>query len=189
VLRGNGKLIDWTKFGFIFLEAQWAKGGRHLGVEIVELCESDVAELCRLNNEFAAETSLVNEEEMGRLVGMAFYARGMAGPDAFLIAFDEKAEYANANFAFFSQRWRKFVYIDRVITAGHAMRRGLARALYEDLFLRAVAMGHTVVGCEVNLMPANPGSDAFHARMGFAEVGSAQLANGKTVRYLERRLV
>jgi predicted GNAT superfamily acetyltransferase len=160
-----------------------------LGVEIVELCELDVAELCRLNNEFATETSLVNEDEMGRLVGMAFYARGMAGPDAFLIAFDEKAEYANANFAFFSERWRKFVYIDRVITAGHAMRRGLARALYEDLFSRAVAMGHTVVGCEVNLMPANPGSDAFHARMGFAEVGSARLANGKTVRYLERRLV
>jgi uncharacterized protein len=44
------------------------------------------------------------------------------------------------------------------------------------------------VGCEINLLPPNPASDAFHARMGFVEVGAAQLANGKTVRYLERAL-
>jgi predicted GNAT superfamily acetyltransferase len=159
-----------------------------VGSEIVELGDLDVAGLCRLNNEFSAETSLVNEEEMGRLVAKAFYARGVAGPDAFLIAFDERADYVNANFTFFVGRWERFVYIDRVITAGHAMRRGLARGLYEYLFLRAAAAGHTVVGCEVNLVPANPASDAFHARMEFAEVGRAELANGKTVRYLERSL-
>jgi predicted GNAT superfamily acetyltransferase len=62
----------------------------------------------------------------------------------------------------------------------------LARRLYEDLFLRATAAQHTAVGCEINLLPPNPASDAFHARMSFVEVGTAQLANGKTVRYLER---
>jgi uncharacterized protein len=169
-------------------------------MEIVDLEELDLPSLCQLNNLFAAETSHLSPEEMHDLLRMAFYARGVVAGmsagvvgesrklDAFLIGFDQRAEYVNANFAFFRSRWERFVYIDRVITAEHAMRRGLARALYDDLFSRAGAAGHTVVGCEVNLLPTNPGSDAFHARMGFVEVGRAELANGKTVRYLEREL-
>ncbi len=42
--------------------------------------------------------------------------------------------------------------------------------------------------CEVNHAPPNPGSDAFHARMGFGEIGRAVLSGGKTVRYLRRPL-
>jgi uncharacterized protein len=169
-------------------------------MEIVDLEELDLPGLHQLNNLFAAETSYLGPKEMRDLLGMAFYARGVVDKthdrvvgesrklDAFLIGFDQRAEYVNANFAFFRRRWERFVYIDRVITAEHAMRRGLARGLYEDLFLQAATAGHTVVGCEVNLLPPNPGSDAFHARMDFVEVGRADLANGKTVRYLEREL-
>ena len=161
-------------------------------MELIELGDCDLAALCRLNNSFAQETSFLAAGEMSQLLHMAFYRRGFAAQGgqlgAFLIALDERAEYANTNFAFFRERRERFVYIDRVITAAHAMRRGLARRLYEDLFLRATEVRHRVVGCEVNLLPPNPASDAFHARLNFVEVGSAQLANGKTVRYLERRL-
>jgi predicted GNAT superfamily acetyltransferase len=161
-------------------------------MELVELGDCDLAAVCALNNSFAQQTSYLTEPEMRDLVQMAFYARGFAEQGAevtaFLIALDESAEYSNANFAFFSARRKRFVYIDRVITAERAMRQGLASKLYEDLFLRATAAQHTIVGCEVNLLPPNPASDAFHARMGFVEVGTAQLANGKTVRYLERTL-
>lgn len=161
-------------------------------MELVELDDDDLAAACTLNNLFVQETSFLTEAEMSQLLRIAFYARGFAEQSgqlgALLIALDERAEYANANFAFFRARRERFVYIDRVITAKHAMRQGLARKLYEDLFLRAKAAQHTVVGCEVNLLPANPASDAFHAGMSFVEVGTAQLANGKTVRYLERTL-
>jgi predicted GNAT superfamily acetyltransferase len=48
---------------------------------------------------------------------------------------------------------------------------------------------NTGIVCEVNLDPPNPASDAFHAALGFAEVGTAVIDNGdKTVRYLSRRL-
>jgi predicted GNAT superfamily acetyltransferase len=167
-----------------------AEGLREAGMELVELGDCDLAAVCALNNLFAQETSFLTEPEMSQLLHMAFCSRGFAEQGgllgAFLIALDERAEYANANFAFFRARRKRFVYIDRVITAAHAVRQGLARKLYEHLFLRAAAAQHTVVGCEVNLLPPNPASDAFHARMGFVEVGTAQLANGKTVRYLER---
>ena len=46
----------------------------------------------------------------------------------------------------------------------------------------------TVV-CEVNREPPNPASDAFHAALGFSEVGLAAIHGGsKTVRYLARAL-
>ena len=155
---------------------------------IVELRDLKVAPLTALNNEHARETSWLSEDGFSQLVDMAFYARGIAWPEspaAILIAFDQDALYLNPNFEFFRARHPRFVYIDRLITAAAARRKGLARRLYEDLFKAARSAGHTVVGCEVNLDPPNPGSDAFHARIGFVEVGRAQLNNGKTVRYLE----
>ena len=46
---------------------------------------------------------------MARLIQTAFYARGFSGMEAFLIAFDDAASYANPNFEFFKLRWNRFV--------------------------------------------------------------------------------
>jgi predicted GNAT superfamily acetyltransferase len=47
--------------------------------------------------------------------------------------------------------------------------------------------GRSLIVCEVNVEPPNPASDAFHARLGFATVGSATLQDQqKTVRYLSK---
>jgi len=121
---------------------------------------------------------------------MAFYARGIdRGAKAFLIALDHNAAYENPNFAWFKDCRESFVYIDRVIVAQSARGLGIAKLLYEDLFVAAKQAGHKHIVCEVNIAPPNPVSDAFHAAMGFEEVGQATIANGtKTVRYFERVL-
>jgi predicted GNAT superfamily acetyltransferase len=65
----------------------------------------------------------------------------------------------------------------------------VARSLYHELFAAAAQAGHPIVGCEVNVEPPNPISDAFHEALGFTEVGRASLLGGeKVVRYLVRRL-
>ena len=43
--------------------------------------------------------------------------------------------------------------------------------------------------CEVNLRPANPRSLAFHAALGFVEVGQLEVSDGRRVALLERALV
>ncbi len=49
----------------------------------------------------------------------------------------------------------------------------------------ARAADHTCIGCEINADPPNPASDAFHARFGFRNIGSAALVDRhKTVRYM-----
>ncbi len=45
------------------------------------------------------------------------------------------------------------------------------------------------MGCEVNLEPPNPVSDAFHEALGFTEVGRAAIHDGKKlVRYLVKMI-
>ena len=77
------------------------------------------------------------------------------------------------------------MYVDRVVVDPKHRRKGIARALYEDLFAVARAAADEHVLCEVNLVPPNPVSDAFHASLGFREVGRGTLTRlGREVRYL-----
>jgi predicted GNAT superfamily acetyltransferase len=127
--------------------------------------------LLALNNAHAEELSLLDAARMGRLVGEAFMAARLGEADALLMAFDQDADYDSPNFIWFRDRYERFVYVDRVVVDPAQRGRGLARRLYEALFARAAAGGHTLVVCEVNAEPPNPASDAFHAALGFAEVG------------------
>lgn len=150
---------------------------------------ADHAALLRLNNAHAVELSWLSAERLPELLAAAFHARMAADRAAFLIAFDQDADYDSPNFLWFRERYRRFVYVDRVVVAPAARGRGLARALYADLFAAAAEAGHDRVCCEVNSAPPNPASDAFHAALGFAEVGGAHLADrDKSVRYLVREL-
>lgn len=142
-----------------------------------------------LNNAHAQELSWLELPALRSIVGQAFYAKVIGTVDAFLLALDESATYDSPNYAWLKARYPRFVYVDRIAVAAHARGRGLAGILYEDLFVRAAQAGHDLIVCEVNTVPPNPGSDAFHAALGFKEVGKAVLADrGKSVRYLERRL-
>ncbi len=126
---------------------------------------------------------------LARLVSMAFYAKGYSAPPGFLVVFDQDAPYDNANFQWFKARYPCFAYIDRILIDERSRGLGRARALYDDLFVVAAAAGHDTIVAEVNSDPPNPSSDAFHAALGFAVVGSAFLPHrGKTVRYLARIL-
>ena len=142
-----------------------------------------------LNNAHANELSWLAPERLQHLVINAFAASRIGALDAFLLAFDQDAPYESPNFLWFRTRFPRFVYVDRVVVAPSARGRGLARNLYRDLFEQAAEAEHERVVCEVNSRPPNPESDAFHAALGFVEVGSASIHNGsKDVRYLSLML-
>lgn len=142
----------------------------------------------RLNQVHVTELSDLDAAALDRLVCEAFFTSVVNGGDAFLIAFDQEADYDSPNFRWFQARYGRFVYVDRIVVAAPARGRGLAKRLYESLFESACAKGQSIIACEVNHAPSNPASDAFHRAQGFEEVGRADLASGKTVRYLVKRL-
>lgn len=155
-----------------------------------DLGPADLAQVAALNEANAAATSPLDQAELEALIEAACYARGAGSPLlAFLVAMDQDAPYQSVNFQWFKARYDRFVYIDRIVTAEQARGRGLGKALYADLFAFASENGHERVCCEVNLMPPNVASDAFHKTFGFDEIGRADIHSGaKTVRYLEKIL-
>jgi predicted GNAT superfamily acetyltransferase len=142
-----------------------------------------------LNNAHARELSWLEPERLEHLIEHAFLVRRIGELDAFLIALDQDADYDSPNFQWFRARYPRFVYVDRIVVASSAQGRGFARRLYRDLFEHAIRARHHNVFCEVNRNPPNPASDAFHAALGFVEVGTASIDNDtRTVRYLSHAL-
>jgi len=145
--------------------------------------------LLALNNAHAAQLSWLEPERLAHLVGQAWLARRIGNLDAFLLALDQDSDCDSPNFRWFCTRYPRFVYVDRIVVASSARGRGCARRLYQDLFEHAARSGHRQVFCEVNRSPPNPDSDAFHAALGFVEIGTANVYGGsRTVRYLSRTL-
>ena len=163
--------------------------GMRVAAPLAPLTGSVEDAVLALNNAHADKLSWLDRSGLIWLVEHAFVARRIGHLDGFLLAFDETAAYRSQNYLWFCEHYDRFVYVDRVVIAPGARRCGLARLLYEELFERAVGAGHRIVGCEVNIRPANPVSQRFHATMAFRQVGQAITEGGrKTVRYLVREL-
>ena len=97
---------------------------------------------------------------------------------AFCITFDPGAPDAGDNHRWFAERYESFVYLDRIAIDSNHQNRGLGALLYQAVEQHMQnSAEHSLLCCEVNLEPPNPGSLRFHQRIGFAEVG--QRGDGK----------
>ena len=102
----------------------------------------------------------------------------------FLLVMDQSSDYDGDHFRWFTARYSRFLYVDRiVIDASHA-RRGFAAALYRDLIRAAREAPVPMLCCEINTVPANHASLGFHARLGFEQLAESEpSATGKRVSY------
>lgn len=164
-------------------------GDASVSPSIIDLRMCPASAVLALNNAHHVETSLLDPASYARLLDAAGFAVAIGdGPDAFLVAFSEMSDHDNANLAWFRRRHERFLYVDRIIVAHHARGRGLARALYGTLFAHARAEARPVIGCEINVTPPNPGSDALHAALGFRELERVALPCDKVIRYMRLEL-
>ena len=91
---------------------------------------------------------------------------------AFCITFDPGAPDAGDNHRWFTERYESFVYLDRIAIDSNHQNRGLGAVLYQSVELHMLdSAQHSLLCCEVNLEPPNPGSLRFHQRIGFMELG------------------
>ena len=102
----------------------------------------------------------------------------------FLLVMSEASDYDGDNFRWFVERYRRFLYVDRIVIDRTYAGRGVGSALYRDLTQFAATQGCPVLCCEINVSPPNPVSHAFHSRFGFKEIGrSAEAGAPKVVSY------
>lgn len=88
----------------------------------------------------------------------------------FAVLMTEGSPYESPNYRWFSARHPRFYYVDRIALDASVRGRGIGARIYRDAVARAAATGRPVLCAEVNTIPPNPGSSAFHRRMGFHEV-------------------
>jgi uncharacterized protein len=100
------------------------------------------------------------------------------------------ADYDSGNYRWFSERYDDFVYLDRVAITPAFQRRGLGRAMYAEVERLAAERrpSATRFTLEVNLRPRNDTSLAFHAALGFAEVGQRETSYGALVSLMAKPL-
>ena len=89
----------------------------------------------------------------------------------FIICMREGSAYGSENYKFFTERLKKFLYVDRVAIDERHRRAGLGQAIYEDIFAQA-SEDNLPIALEVNIEPINQPSLNFHEKMGFDKVGS-----------------
>lgn len=141
----------------------------------------DFARILVLNDAEVQQTSAMDLTRLEVLAQMASHHK-VALVDgqvvAFLLAFRENAAYQNANYEWFSARFQRFFYIDRIVVAAKFSGLKIGSLLYQNLFDDARAEGVHTITCEYNIQPPNPASQAFHHKFGFKELGNQWVANG-----------
>lgn len=107
----------------------------------------------------------------------------------FCIVFGADADYDSINYLWFMQHHPTAMYLDRVAFDERFQGRGLGSELYAevDRLIRSDHPSATGLTLEVNVDPPNEPSLAFHAKLGFVEVGR-QVSKGIEVSLMHRPL-
>lgn len=159
-------------------------------MRITKVSPADFADVLELNEASVPHVNSIGISEIEWFDAHAAFFRVVridARLGGFLIGLRPGTSYASLNYRWFCENHDDFAYVDRVAVTAWAHRRGIAAALYKE-FARSQP-GVAIMTCEVNLRPPNEGSMHFHERLGFRQVGSQEVEDGKkTVALMENQL-
>lgn len=143
---------------------------------------ADLDALVAINDGAYPAVPITPAAELAELIAMArlVLVADDGEPAGFVVALAPGLGYASENYTWFSARSNDFLYVDRIVLAPRLQGQGVGPRLYAAVEETARADGATEITCEVNVRPPNPGSLAFHARLGFTEVGRQQTKGGAT---------
>ena len=135
--------------------------------------ENDIADVLALNEAEVEMLAPMDEPRLHQLRELADRFDVVEVDTAFagfVITFGPGAAYDSENYRWFQARHGEhFYYLDRFVLTAEHRRRGLGGRVYDEVERAAAAYGRMTL--EVNLVPRNDASLAFHARRGYAEVG------------------
>lgn len=153
------------------------------------MTEADTADVLALNLESEWALSPLDEAKLQRAaeateLGLVCEVEGKVAGFTFVYA--PGSTYESPYFAWFSQRYDDFLYLDRIAVSTAFRRRGIASVMYDEVEAAAVPHGRLV--CEVFSRPPNTASLEFHRARGYAEVGHLEAADGRETVMLEKPL-
>jgi hypothetical protein len=143
------------------------------GVRLRPVTEADAADVLALNQAEVEMLAPMDETRFGELRSLAdrfdvVEVEGSFG--GFVITFAPGSAYDSENYRWFADRHGDgFCYLDRFVLHESQRRRGIGAWVYDEI--EAAAAPYGLMTLEVNLVPRNDASLAFHAARGYVEVG------------------
>ena len=159
---------------------------------IRDLVAADMGAALALNNAAAPAVNELTVDDLAWLQSFAVHTLVAEADDGsfagFCLTLGPGVPYDSLNYRWFSDHaatlgYDGFAYLDRVAVGAAARRSGVGRALYRHV-VDALYGTAPVLFCEVNVRPRNDASLAFHAALGFREVGQHDTDGGKRVSLL-----
>ena len=153
------------------------------------IVSTDVTRVLEINNANTPGVSELTLSELETDIKNCLHALAIDNEHgevcAFCITFAPDAPDAGANHLWFNERYESFVYLDRIAIDSNHQNRGLGALLYQSVEQHMlISAEHSLLCCEVNIKPPNPGSLRFHHRIGFTEVGQHSPQQGYLVSLL-----
>jgi predicted GNAT superfamily acetyltransferase len=158
-------------------------------MKLREITRADWPQLLALNHASVRELSELDEQRLESLLSWSHRSVGVESEGAlvaFALAIAPGTPYDSGNYRWFGARFERFLYLDRIVVSDAMRRRGIGGQLYDAMEATAATFERMV--CEVNVLPPNDASLAFHASRGYVEVGRLEHADGKLVALLTNEL-
>ena len=106
----------------------------------------------------------------------------------FLLVLPSGLEYDSLNYKWFSSRYEKFAYIDRIAISKNWRNKGMGKRLYTDL--ENTLKDYKLIACEFNVIPFNKVSKQFHESLDYENVGFQLTENGtKKVSLMTKKII
>ena len=151
-----------------------------MSIVVRDVREHELDSVLALNNAAGPAILPLDANRLRRFFRSAEYFRvaerdgSLAG---FLVGFGPDADHDSGNYAWFRERYPRFLYIDRIVVASRRRGGGVGRALYADVQGYAEAR-YPELACEVFLQEGSDPALLFHGSFGFHEIGQNQQADG-----------
>ncbi len=142
---------------------------------------SDIDKIVQINKSAIPAVNYVSYDEFEWFLNKKLYfkiAENSHGAiSGFLLVLPSGLEYKSLNYKWFSRRYDKFAYIDRIVIMDEFKKNGIGKSLYFDLEKNIGK--YELIACEFNIEPPNPISKKFHESLNYEKVGH-QLTENQT---------
>ena len=142
-------------------------------MEIRSLTHDDINSMWEINEQGLPGTGKVSVQEIGNIMQISELALGIFQEEqllGFVLCLLPKSNYGSLNYAWFNERYDKFIYVDRIAVLTTCRYMGVGSLLYQEV-VKYSERHNVMIAAEVSLKPPNEGSMRFHYRFGFRDVG------------------
>tara|TARA_B110000014_G_C19796159_1_gene413617 strand:- start:24 stop:527 length:504 start_codon:yes stop_codon:yes gene_type:complete len=144
----------------------------------------------KLNQENIPEVGeLLSLQNLAQLIGLSsfiYISRFNDSIAGFIILMREGVDYKSENYKYFKSKYKRFLYIDRIVIDQDFRKKGIGSSFY-NLAIQNAIENNLFLCCEVNQQPPNEVSMSFHKKFNFKEVGLGIQVKGKReVVYMEK---